>query len=63
MNDFRLNTMLCDVTIKLEYNGQKKKFSAHKLVLAACSPYFKAMFTGKFHVSVKIVFFSDRWAV
>uniref|UniRef100_H2ZP33 BTB domain-containing protein n=1 Tax=Ciona savignyi TaxID=51511 RepID=H2ZP33_CIOSA len=47
INELRQSALLCDVTIKLEYNGQKKKFSAHKLVLASCSPYFKAMFTGK----------------
>ncbi|XP_078488587.1 kelch-like ECH-associated protein 1 [Ciona intestinalis] len=46
INELRHSSLLCDVTIKLEYNGQKKKFSAHKLVLASCSPYFKAMFTG-----------------
>ena len=47
VNELRQNSLLCDVTIKLEYNGQRKKFTAHKLVLAACSPYFRAMFTGK----------------
>lgn len=47
MSELRQNGLLCDVTIKLEYNGQKYKFPAHKLVLAACSPYFKAMFTGR----------------
>lgn len=46
MHELRQNGLLCDVTIKLEYSGQKKKFAAHKLVLASCSPYFKAMFTG-----------------
>jgi len=46
MNELRQNATMCDVTIKVELNGVKKKFSAHKLVLAASSPYFKAMFTG-----------------
>ena len=31
---------LCDVTLATE----TKSYSAHKLVLAACSPYFRALF-------------------
>jgi len=46
MNELRQNNLLCDVKINVEYNGKKNKFYAHKLVLASCSPYFKAMFTG-----------------
>jgi kelch-like protein 20 len=33
---------LCDVVITV---GNRKIF-AHKVILAACSPYFRAMFTG-----------------
>ncbi len=33
---------LCDVVITV---GSRKIF-AHKVILAACSPYFRAMFTG-----------------
>ena len=39
---FRLNDDLCDVTI----TAGKGKIRAHKLVLAASSPYFMSMFTG-----------------
>lgn len=42
MNCFRENDELCDVTLLVE--GQKIR--AHKIILAAASPYFKAMFTG-----------------
>jgi hypothetical protein len=43
MNCFRENDELCDVTLLVE--GQKIR--AHKIILAAASPYFKAMFTGR----------------
>ena len=39
---FRLNDDLCDVTI----TAGEGKIRAHKLVLAASSPYFETMFTG-----------------
>ena len=40
----RKDGKLCDVTILVG----KKKIPAHKLVLAASSPYFETMFTGDF---------------
>ncbi|KAI0232585.1 Kelch-like ECH-associated protein 1 [Lamellibrachia satsuma] len=40
MNVLRQNKKLCDVSLKAE----SRTFPAHKLVLAAASPYFKAMF-------------------
>ena len=40
MNMLRQNDKLCDVTLR----AGNETFHAHKLVLAAASPYFKAMF-------------------
>ncbi|XP_063665067.1 kelch-like protein 2 isoform X1 [Pan troglodytes] len=42
MNELRSQNLLCDVTIVAE----DMEISAHRVVLAACSPYFHAMFTG-----------------
>ncbi|MGH0182039.1 UNVERIFIED_CONTAM: hypothetical protein FKN15_012597 [Acipenser sinensis] len=41
LNQQRHDGILCDVTLVAE----KQKFHAHKAVLAACSDYFKAMFS------------------
>lgn len=38
----RSHHMLTDVTLEIE----QETFHAHKVVLSAASPYFKAMFTG-----------------
>ena len=43
MNNLRKINTLCDVT--LDVQGQK--FPAHRIVLAACSDYFCAMFTNE----------------
>ncbi|XP_072262944.1 kelch-like protein 2 [Pyxicephalus adspersus] len=43
MNELRSENLLCDVTIVAE----DVEIAAHKVVLAACSPYFHAMFTGE----------------
>ena len=43
MNEFRDANILCDVTICV--GG--KTFNAHRTVLAAASPYFKALFSSK----------------
>ena len=40
-DDLRQNNQLCDVI--LQANGQD--FPAHRNILAACSPYFRALFT------------------
>ncbi|KAI1899035.1 hypothetical protein AGOR_G00078540 [Albula goreensis] len=42
MNDLRSKKMLCDVLLVAE----EVEVPAHKVVLASCSPYFCAMFTG-----------------
>ncbi|XP_036404965.1 kelch-like protein 3 [Megalops cyprinoides] len=42
MNDLRSKKMLCDVLLVAE----DVEVPAHKVVLASCSPYFCAMFTG-----------------
>ena len=41
MNDLRLKRQLCDVTLCVD----QQEFPAHKVVLAGCSPYLRAMFT------------------
>ncbi|XP_036278903.1 kelch-like protein 12 isoform X2 [Pipistrellus kuhlii] len=43
MNSLRKSNTLCDVTLKVE----QKDFPAHRIVLAACSDYFCAMFTSE----------------
>ena len=41
INTLRKNKKLCDVVLVVD----KKEFHAHRIVLAACSDYFCAMFT------------------
>lgn len=43
MNALRKSNTLCDVTLRVE----QKDFPAHRIVLAACSDYFCAMFTSE----------------
>ncbi|XP_063166873.1 kelch-like protein 2 isoform X2 [Candoia aspera] len=43
LNELRSQNLLCDVTIVAE----DMEIAAHRVVLAACSPYFHAMFTGE----------------
>ncbi|XP_069797514.1 kelch-like protein 12 isoform X3 [Narcine bancroftii] len=43
MNSLRKSNTLCDVTLRVD----SKDFPAHRIVLAACSDYFCAMFTSE----------------
>ncbi|NXN96966.1 KEAP1 protein, partial [Rhinopomastus cyanomelas] len=47
MNQLRLQRQLCDVTLRVRYgrDGPPADLPAHRVVLAACSPVFRAMFT------------------
>jgi kelch-like protein 12 len=47
MNSLRKSNTLCDVTLRVE----QKDFPAHRIVLAACSDYFCAMFTSEVNAS------------
>jgi hypothetical protein len=47
INRMRTNSQLCDV--KLEVGGEI--INAHKVILAASSPYFYAMFNGNYCTS------------
>ncbi|XP_040178673.1 kelch-like ECH-associated protein 1A isoform X1 [Rana temporaria] len=48
MDELRRDNQLCDVLIKVNYNGQEEDFPAHRIVLASCSPFFRAMFSNNF---------------
>lgn len=50
MNKLRKAEYLCDVTLKVD----QTLFPAHRLVLAAASDYFSAMFTGEVHRSPRV---------
>ncbi|XP_051893729.1 kelch-like ECH-associated protein 1A [Pristis pectinata] len=45
MCDLRRDKQLCDVMVRVIHNGKEQVFAAHRLVLAASSPVFRAMFT------------------
>lgn len=64
MNSLRKSNTLCDVTLRVE----QKDFPAHRIVLAACSDYFCAMFTsevGKMHIKhiLGIYFFKNTYYI
>ncbi|KAJ1156409.1 hypothetical protein NDU88_009128 [Pleurodeles waltl] len=44
MHQLRLLGHLCDVTVRVEHQGTRGEFLAHKVVLAATSKYFKEVF-------------------
>ncbi len=62
MNKLRKAEHLCDVTLKVD----QTLFPAHRLVLAAVSDYFAAMFTGEVNFEVLLLFFREinsfRWS-
>ena len=47
LDEFRKSDLLCDVTVRAE--GQD--FPAHRCVLSAGSPYFRALFTSELRVA------------
>ena len=47
-DELRQRNQLCDVTIMVDGH----EFTAHRVVLAAVSPYFRGMFTGRFNKPV-----------
>lgn len=54
MNSLRKSNTLCDVTLRVE----QQDFPAHRIVLAACSDYFCAMFTSEVRGGPA----PDRWS-
>uniref|UniRef100_A0A8C5PAW0 BTB domain-containing protein n=1 Tax=Leptobrachium leishanense TaxID=445787 RepID=A0A8C5PAW0_9ANUR len=48
MDELRRNNQLCDVLLRVSYNSQVEDFHVHKVVLASCSSFFRAMFTNNF---------------
>ncbi|XP_053315508.1 kelch-like protein 30 [Spea bombifrons] len=48
LKSLRFNPRLCDVTLRV----QGREFPCHRAVLALCSQYFHAMFTGEFQESI-----------
>ncbi|KAL6105471.1 uncharacterized protein ACO6RY_06995 [Pungitius sinensis] len=48
MEEFRQQEMLCDLVLHVTYKERTVDFKVHRLVLASCSPYFRAMFTSSF---------------
>ncbi|XP_069788515.1 GDNF-inducible zinc finger protein 1 isoform X2 [Narcine bancroftii] len=53
MHKLRILCYFCDVTVKIEHQGNKEEFVAHKAVLAAASSYFKELFLNEM-VNTKI---------
>ncbi|XP_032902953.1 kelch-like ECH-associated protein 1A [Amblyraja radiata] len=47
MHALRQDKQLCDVTVRVAHGGKEQAFAAHRVVLAASSPVFRAMFTTK----------------
>ncbi|XP_078279966.1 kelch-like ECH-associated protein 1A [Rhinoraja longicauda] len=47
MHALRQDRQLCDVTLHVSHGGEERAFAAHRVVLAASSPVFRAMFTSE----------------
>jgi hypothetical protein len=56
MDELRQNLCLCDVTLVV----QGKRINAHRLLLASCSNYFKAMFTSEMAESRQRIVLSKK---
>ncbi|XP_034051394.1 kelch-like ECH-associated protein 1A isoform X2 [Thalassophryne amazonica] len=48
MDEFRQQEMLCDLVLHVTYKESTVDYKVHKVVLASCSSYFRAMFTSSF---------------
>lgn len=48
MNGFRLGEVLCDVTLE---SRDGRAFEVHRVVMASCCPYFRALFTNNMRES------------
>ena len=48
---FRADETLCDVV--LVPGDSKEAFPVHRVIMASCSDYFKAMFTGLFYFLIE----------
>lgn len=45
MEEFRQKELLCDLVLHVTHKEGTMDFKVHRVVLASCSPYFRAMFT------------------
>ncbi|XP_015243316.1 PREDICTED: kelch-like ECH-associated protein 1 [Cyprinodon variegatus] len=48
IDEFRQQEMLCDLLLHVTYKDRTMDFKVHKVVLASCSGFFRAMFTRGF---------------
>uniref|UniRef100_H3DIJ4 Kelch-like ECH-associated protein 1a n=1 Tax=Tetraodon nigroviridis TaxID=99883 RepID=H3DIJ4_TETNG len=48
MEEFRQQELLCDLVLHVTHKDRTVDFKVHKVVLASCSQYFRAMFTSSF---------------
>ncbi|XP_061752147.1 kelch-like ECH-associated protein 1A isoform X2 [Nerophis ophidion] len=48
MDEFRRQEVLCDLVLHVTHKEKSMDFKVHKVVLASCSPYFRAMFSSSF---------------